>query len=84
MERTRMNQHDCEVSSTQQNDAYIERVQHRLKLQIRNHSEIHHSPKFTLDPGNFICNASKVVAHLCDHGLYKLAGGWVEVESDGG
>ena len=70
-----MNQHDHSVSSPpKKTKPYLENIQCHLKLCIGNHSEIHRSIELALDPGDFICNPSKVVAHVYDHSFYASAG----------
>ena len=58
-----MSQHDHGVSST----AYIESVQHHLKLRTGSHGEIHRSLEFAVDSDGFVRDPLNIIAHVFYH-----------------
>ena len=75
-----------EVSSSTGTKLYIKFLQRNLKRSIREHGQLHRSLECTVDPGNFVCDPSKIIPRVFDDGF----DGWVnagiravEVESDG-
>ena len=56
-------------------EPYVENVQHQLEVRIRNHDKFYRSLEFASDPGDFICDPSKVVAHVCDDVFYGSVDG---------
>ena len=65
---------------------YIKCVRYCLEYWVPEHSQIHRSFKFAFDPGDFVCDLSKIVPRDFDRTFDGSGGGrWAgEVESDSG
>ena len=62
--------------------SHVKHNEQRVEPCIPIHGHIHRSLEFAFDPGDFVCDPSKVIPYVFDRGVIRM-GRWAEeAESD--